>query len=352
MTNYANKNIRKIKPYSPPLEGRRNFEGKLLDFNEKTIPTSKKVIKALKNLISDNQIQLYPEYNSLCGKIAAYSGVRKDQVMITNGSDQGIDLVFRIFTEKGDKVVIPSPSFAMFYQCAQIVGNKVFAPLYNKNGSFPTQKVLQSIKKGVKLVVICNPNNPTGTTVELKNIEKIIRKALKFNTVVYIDEAYFEFCKITAVKLINRYPNLIITRTFSKAFGLASLRIGYVISSQQNISEMLKVRGPYDINMPAVMAAKAALNDLKSLNKYVDEVMNKAKPMVEDFFKKNDIGFYKSRANFLLFKTENPSILAEKLKNSRFLTRPHSGKRIEDTIRVTIGTVSQMKEFINQFKNA
>lgn len=352
MNNYANKNIQKINSYSPPLEGRRNFESRLLDFNEKTIPASKSVIKALKELIKSDQIQIYPEYDDLCSKIANYAGVKKDQIMITNGSDQGIDLIFRTFTREKDKVIIPSPSFAMFYQCAQITGNKLIMPIYNKDGSFPTNQVIKSIKTGTRLVVICNPNNPTGTAVELKDIKKIIQKALEFNAVVYVDEAYFEFCKITAAKLIDKYPNVIITRTFSKAFGLASLRIGYAISSRQNISEMLKIRGPYDINMPAFVAAKAALADLKSLNKYVDEVMNKAKPMVEDFFKKNNIEFYPSRANFLLFRMENSSMLVNKLKNLGFLTRPRDGKGIEGTIRVTIGTVSQMKKFINQFKYA
>ncbi len=341
-----------MKLYSPPLEGRRNFKGRLLDFNERTVPVSKKVLKALRGYLNGNQFQLYPEYDNFYEKVASYAGVKKDQVMITNGSDQGMDLIFRTFTEKGNKVVIPSPSFAMFYQCAQIAGNKIIAPLYNKNGSFPTWKVLQSIKKGVKLIVICNPNNPTGTDVKLGDIEKIVKKAFKFNAVVYVDEAYYEFCKVTATGLIEKYPNLIITRTFSKAFGLASLRIGYAISSQQNISEMLKVRGPYDMNMPAIVAAQASLDDIKSLEKYVDEVMNKAKPLVEDYFRKNNIKFLPSCANFLLFKMENPLMHSKKLKNLGFLTRPREGKRIEGTIRVTIGTIPQMKKFINQFKNA
>jgi histidinol-phosphate aminotransferase len=240
----------------------------------------------------------------------------------------------------------------MFYQCAQIVGNKIITPSYDNNGSFPTQKVLQSIKKGVKLIVICNPNNPTGTAVSLEAIEKIVKKAFKFNAIVYVDEAYFEFCKITAAGLIKKYPNLIITRTFSKAFGLASLRIGYVLSSAENIIEMLKIRGPYDVNMPAVVAASAALDDLKSLEKYVNKVMNKAKPLLENYFKKNNIKFLPSSANFLLFKMENPLMHSEKLKKLGFLTRPREGKGSEGTIRVTIGTVSQMKKFINQFKNA
>jgi histidinol-phosphate aminotransferase len=224
----------------------------------------------------------------------------------------------------------------MFFQCAQIVG----------------VEVVDSIKKGVKLIVICNPNNPTGTFTPLQEIEKILIKALKISAMVYVDEAYFEFCGITAAGLIDKYPNLIISRTFSKAFGLASMRIGYVLSSSQNIDEMMKIRGPYDISMPAVIAASAALDDKKEMEKYVDEVMNKAKPLVEDYFMANNINFFPSRANFLLFKMENPLMHSEKLKNLGFLTRPRDGEGIDGTIRVTIGTVQQMKKFINKFKNA
>ncbi|MBT3865412.1 histidinol-phosphate transaminase [Candidatus Peregrinibacteria bacterium] len=346
MTNLANLNIQEMKPYSPPLEGRRSYEGKLLDFNERTVPISRKVIKALKGFMKKDRMQIYPEYEDLCEKIAEYSGVVPSQVMLTNGSDQGIDLIFRTFTTKGSKVVIPSPSFAMFYQCAQVEQNEIIKPAYQDDGSFPKTEVLEEIEKGAKLIIICNPNNPTGTAISLEEIEEITQKALSKKAMVYVDEAYFEFCKITAVNLTKQYPNLIVTRTFSKAFGLAALRIGYTISSLQNIEEMLKVRGPYDINMFATKAAEASLDDINSLNKYVDEVMNKAKPMVEDFFNKNRIEFIPSRANFLLFKTDNPPDVTEKLKKMGFLTRPRNG-----AIRVTIGTVKQMKNFINQFKN-
>lgn len=336
MINFANKNIREMKKYLPPLEGRRCFKGRLLDFNERTIPPSKKAIKALRKFVNSGQIQLYPEYASINNKIAKYAGAKSNQVMITNGSDQGMDIIFRAYTKNGDKVFIPSPSFAMFFQCAQIMGNKI----------------VSSMEDGVKLVVICNPNNPTGSCVSLEEIEKILTKALKISAMVYVDEAYFEFCGVTAAGLIDKYPNLIVSRTFSKAFGLASLRIGYVLSSSRNIDEMMKIRGPYDISMPAVVAASAALDDAEEMERYVDEVMNKAKPLVENYFTANNIKFFPSRANFLLFKMENPSMHSEKLKNLGFLTRPREGEGIDGTIRVTIGTVSQMKKFINKFKNA
>ncbi|MFA7686025.1 MAG: aminotransferase class I/II-fold pyridoxal phosphate-dependent enzyme, partial [Candidatus Gracilibacteria bacterium] len=247
MTKYANSKIQAMKAYNPPIENRRKFVnngGCLRDFNEGIIDAD--IAKEIRETISNQDISIYPEYtNGLISQIAKYCEVCEEQVMLTNGSDQGIDLIFRTFTEKGDKVVIPTPSFAMFYQCALIAENKIVKPLYRKDCTFPLEEVLNEISADVKLVVICNPNNPTGTLVSLSDIEKVLKKALKFGAIVYIDEAYYEFSGITAAGLISKYPNLIITRTFSKAFALAGLRIGYVLGQNNLLMEMRKIIGPY-----------------------------------------------------------------------------------------------------------
>lgn len=347
MKNLALERIKKMKIYNPPLAGRRAFNGLLLDFNECTLPPSKKVQKAIEKFLKSNKLQLYPEYDGLEKKIAKYAGVDKKQIMVTNGSDQAIDLIFRAFTEKSDTVIIPSPSFAMFFQCAQIIGNKILSPLYRKEDlSFPLEEIFDMINKSVKLIIICNPNNPTGTLLSVKEIEKIATKAT--NTILLIDEAYFEFSGISIVSLIKKYPNIVVTRTLSKVFGLPSLRLGYVIASKTYINELLKIRGPYDVNMIAYTAALATLDDLKGIKKYINEVMNKAKPMVEKFFTKNDIKFYKSAANFILYK---PTIKDEEkiLKENGFLVRPQDKINIEKNLRLSIGTVSQMKSFIETY---
>jgi len=351
MKNYANSNIQAMSSYNPPLENRRAYDGVLLDFNERSIPVSRKVQKALESFVAENTIQIYPEYGDICDRIARYAGVEKDQVMITNGSDQGIDIVFRAFTKEGDRVIVPSPSFAMYYQSAEIVGNEILMPEYAEDLSFPTDEVLELMNETIKLVVLCNPNNPTGTLISSGDVEEILEKAFRYDIVVYIDEAYFEFSGVSAVNLIEKYPNLVITRTFSKAFGLGSLRIGYVLSQKANLEEMTKVRGPYDINMAAVVAAKAALEDLEDMEGYVEEVMNEAKPMVERFFEENGFRYFPSWANLVLFRPDDQEKTFEKLKTNGFLTRPRKGANIDGTIRLSIGTVEQMKEFINIYKS-
>lgn len=351
MTNNANPSIQKMKCYAPPLDGRQMFQGVLCNFNERTIPVSASVRTAIRKFADRNQVQLYPEYgNELIEKIALYSKVKQTQVIVTNGSDQGIELIFRTFTREGDTVVIPSPSFAMFYQCAGVVGNKTIEPAYElPNLSYPLSAVLAAIEKGAKLVVICNPNNPTGTLLPLNDLEKILQKAEAKSCMVYVDEAYYEFSGVTASILIPKYSNLIITRTFSKAFGLPSLRVGYVLSQEANISEMQKVCGPYDVNMVGYTAALQSLKSRAETTNYVRQVMQKAKPLVENFFRAQKITFYPSQSNFILFKPRNPQYVYKTLLENGFLVRPRSGKNIEGTLRLTIGTVAQMKKFIKVF---
>jgi len=347
--NYANNNIQELKPYNPPLDERRNFDGLLLDFNERTIPVSDKVKKALIEFVLENKIQIYPEYKKLIDKLSDYTGLDNDSLLLINGSDEGINLIIQTFTEKNDKVIIPSPSFAMHNQYCEIRGNKIIDINYKQDLSFPLEEVLDQMNNNVRLLILCNPNSPIGSTISLNVIESILKKAKQTNTLVYVDEAYFEFCGITAVSLISEYTNLIITRTFSKAFALASLRLGYLLSAPKNIKELKKVISPYSVNMAAAVAGSAALDDLGNMKEYVNEVMNRSKPVLEGFFITNNILFYKSNSNFILFKYENSKIFLEKFRNKGILLRSRKGKNIDGTIRVTVGTLKQTKEFIKTF---
>lgn len=352
MKNPANKNIQKMKQYMPPLDLRRCYKGYLLDFNEKMVKLDDKIKSKLLTKMSQESLQLYPEYFDVERRIAKYVGVSARKIMITNGSDQGIDVIFRTFTERNDKVIIPAPSFAMFYQCAQIESNNIVNINYEEDLSYPVEKILSTLKKEkIKLIVLCNPNNPTGILVSLKDVEKIAKKARQTNTILYIDEAYFEFSQITAVKLIAKYPNIIITRTFSKAFGLAGLRMGYVVADPKFIREMLKIRGPYDINIISCYAVQIALKNINSPKKYARMIMKVVKPKIERFFANNKIAFYPSAANFILFKPFNPLFVFKTMEKNGIRLRPKQGVHIDGTVRVTIGTSEQMDTFMDVYKN-
>jgi len=342
-------NIRKMSPYKPPLEGRATKGYLLLDFNEMTIEPSPKIKKALKEFIDSGRLQIYPEYGDLDSRVAQYAGVKNSQVMITNGSDQGIDIIFRAFVSDGDKVIIPTPSFPIFYQSANVQGANILEPYYKEDLSFPFEETLDLIEEDVKLVVICNPNNPTGTAVSIKDVEKILKKAKEKNVAVFHDEAYFEFSGITAKNLIADYDNLFITRTLSKQFGIASIRAGYVLSQEENIKELVKIRGPYDVNMFAKIAILAALDDVNYARNYITEVMKKSKPKLEEFFKKNNVKFWESAANFLLVKPNDVKIAFNILKSEGILVRPKEDPNIEGTMRVSIGTLKDTDRFIKAY---
>lgn len=339
--------IKKISHYKPPIEGRSEKNYLLLDFNERTIPPGKKVTDALKKFIGSGRMQVYPEYGVLENKIADYAKVKNGQAMITNGGDQGIDIVLRAFVDPGDKVIIPYPEFPMHYQSVGIQGAEILEPKYKEDGKLPLDEILDLMEdKAVRLVVFSNPNNPLGTLTNISDVEKILKKAKEKNIAVLHDEAYYEFSKTTAKDLIEKYDNLYIIRTFAKAFGLVAARAGYVLSQEENIQELLKIRGPYDVNMFAKIAVLAALQDQKYAKEYIKEVMEVSKPKLENFLKKKNIFFYQSKSNYLFLKINSPQEMIEKLKNKNILVRPKSRPDGKPGIRVSIGKLKDTNQLI------
>lgn len=349
MKNLALKRIQKMTAYQPPLDGRRQYEGLLLDFNERTLKTSKKTQKELIKLVETAKLNVYPEYPFIAEQVARYAGVKSNEVLITNGSDHALELVFRTFADVNEKVIIPEPTFPILSQAARICGNKILAPEYTKPDlSYPLEKVLNLTDRKTRIIVVCNPNNPTGTLVPLKDIEKLA--ASSPDTIILVDEAYYEFSGITAVSLIKKYPNIIVTRTFSKAFGVPAVRIGYIVANKQYITELSKVRSPYDVNMFAYTAALAALKESKESKAYVREVMGKSKPLVEKFFIENRIQFYPSGSNFILFKPADAKKAAKVFLDNGIRVRPQHKSMIAGTLRVSISKVSEMRQFIKVYK--
>lgn len=339
--------IQKMSQYNPPLEGRSKNDFLLLDFNERTSGPSPKVKEALKSFIDADRLQIYPEYGDLESKIADYAGVAKGQAMATNGGDQGIDAICRAYLDEGDKVIIPFPAFAMHYQSAGVQGAEILEPKYKEDGSFPLEETLGLLEKEkIALVILCNPNNPLGSAIKLEDVEKVLQKAKEKDAAVLHDEAYFEFSGITAKDLIGKYENLYIIRTFAKAFGLVSTRAGYLLSQEKNIQELLKIRGPYDVNMFAKIAVLAALEDKEYVEDYVEEVMKRSKPKLENFLKEKGISFFPSAANFLLLQFSDAGEIINKLKGKNILARPKQSPEGREAVRISIGSEAETEKLI------
>ncbi|HEX9844634.1 MAG TPA: aminotransferase class I/II-fold pyridoxal phosphate-dependent enzyme [bacterium] len=336
--------IARMKAYNPPLEGRVERDYLLLDFSESTQPPPPHVAEALKAYIDSGRLRIYPAYGGFQEQLAAYAGVRPEQLLLTNGSDSAIQLITHALLGEGDEMVMARPGFFVTEACALSAGAKVVAPEYPRaDMAFPLEGVLAAVTPRTRLIVVVSPNNPTGTTASGEQIETILRTHP--DVPVMVDEAYYEFSGKTAVPLLARHDNLAITRTCSKAFALAGLRLGYALSNAAFIAELHKVRIPYDVNSLAVVAAQAQLERPDGWRAYVDEVMQRAKPMVERFLREHGVFFYPSEANFLLLRPDDAQAAAAYLKEHDILVRPQRPP-VADCFRMSIGTVAEMQRFM------
>ncbi|MEE9323045.1 MAG: histidinol-phosphate transaminase [Candidatus Aenigmarchaeota archaeon] len=341
--------VREMINYDPPKEGRK---GKLrLDFNENTIGCSPEVIKAISKLKPED-FAVYPEYFEMTKRLARYAGVKDSEIMPVNATDEAIMCVMNTYVEKGEEVLIPIPTFAMFKFYASIAGANVKEILHNKDLSFPTARFIKAMNKNTKVVVLANPNNPTGSSISEKDILKIVKKAKEFKALVFIDEAYYEFYGKSSKGLIKKYDNVIVTRTFSKAFGLAGIRLGYILSNEENIRNLLKANSPYSISSLAVKSIFAALEDKDFVKGYVRET-KKAKKIMFKRLKEFGIKTYPTSANFLIVKFgDNALEIYRKLKEKGILVRDRTKyPLLKGCLRIGIGTVEQTEIFLRELED-
>ena len=336
--------LQNLAAYKPPLEGRNPERFTLLDFNERTIPVGAHIKQALIDFINSDRLQMYPSYGDICPLLADYCGVDTSQVMITNGSDHGIELIVRSLGGPGDEAIIPGPSFAIYGQVANTEGMNVISPQYTQSTGYPVEEVLQSITEQTKLIVAANPNNPCGTAISNADIAKLAEAAP--NAGVLVDECYFEYSKMSATEMLEQYHNLFITRTFSKTWGIPSLRFGYILSNPSNIETLSAMRGPYDINQLAVVAAKAALAHPEYTQEYIEEVMGRSKPLLERFLQERQIAFWPTTANYVLTFPEDPDALNNALLAAGILVRPRQDSTGKKGLRITFGTLQQTEHLI------
>jgi histidinol-phosphate aminotransferase len=318
-----------------------------LDLNENTTEAPRHVIDALKGFLEKDCIQMYPDYAEFMPKLAGYTGIDADHLMLTNGSDQAIEIILRAFLGRGDAMVVAQPEFPIFSQVAGVIGARVCGVLFRDDFMFPFQELIDAITTETRLIVIINPNNPTGTAVSLSEIETILKKYPDIP--VLVDEAYFEYTGVTVQGHLESHENLIITRTFSKAFAMAGLRLGYIIAHPRIVSEFYKIRGPFDVNSCALVAAEAQIDHPDEWKQYVHETMTVSKPYVERFFDENGVQYYRGAAHYMLVKPKRRDEAVLYLKEHGFLVRPMVAPTIQDTFRMSVGTLDQMKKFADRY---
>jgi histidinol-phosphate aminotransferase len=338
--------VQKMAPYSPPTGGRA---GKLrLDFNENTVGCSPRVIEFLREKLTADALPVYPEYVEAMRELGVFFGVGADEFLLTNGTDEAIQVFINTYIDDGDDVLLLRPSYAMYRFYAELAGASVRELDYRPADlSFPLEELLADIRPGTRAILIANPNNPTGTGLDLDGVRKIVEAAP--HAAVLIDEAYFEFCGVTALGLIREYPNLFVSRTFSKVYGMAAMRCGCLFSRVENVRWMHKAQSPYSVNMLAALAARAAVRDGEYVAQYVKEILA-ARDLACAGFDRLGIRFYPSRANFVLFYAGDRAIpIRDALREKGVLIRDRSYE-IEGCVRVTIGTRAQIECFLAELE--
>ena len=335
--------------YRPSLK--KSDRSDFISLNKNEAPFS--AFNSLNNLFCDEDIKSlreYPDPYKLYKKLSKFIGVDTNSLLITQGSEQAIRFIFDTFLDYGDEVIYPNPSFAMFDVFAYYNKAKVKHLNYSKNRKLSIEKILNAITSKTKLFVLANPNNPTGTVFNLSELKSIAKHTLSTNTIFLLDEAYFHFYNIDSIELIKEFKNVIITRTFSKAWGLAGIRVGYAISNFENI-ELLRKQKPIDeVNqLSNIICLKALKNSNLILNKNVNQVKKWKKKFKN--LKIKDIEYLKSEGNFILLKSKNYKQHKEALLKNRILPKiDFNHNSLKNCIRFSISSnkiMNKIQEVLN-----
>ncbi len=343
--------ISRMESYSPvlslwDLEEKFNKKSKeilKLDQGENPYGVLPNVIKALKRY-KDFNYYPDPEYKNLRRAISKYVGISIDNIMVGAGADELLDLILRLVINEGDQVINCPPTFGMYKVLVGLNKGVVISVPRNKNYSLNIKSVLKRINKKTKVIFICSPNNPTGNVIAQEDITTL----LKAGKLVIVDEAYFEFCGKSAVSLVTKYKNLIVLRTFSKWAGLAGLRLGYAVMNPFLVSEVLKIKMPFNVNLAAEVAGIAALEDLSLARKIIKKIVEEREKMYKKLSQIDYLTVYPSEANFLLIKVKNLSNLKKYLESKLIIARYYN---LENLMRLSIGMPSQNTKVIKALKD-
>ena len=350
------KELKNVKPYvqgKPAEEVQREFGLKRIEklaSNENQFGPSPKAIAAMNNELSN--CHFYPESVpvELVDKISEKLNVPMENIAVGNSGEGLIRLINLAFTEREDEVIVVDPSFSIYESQAALLGGKTVKIPLKGDGEIDIEGMLDAVTEKTKLIWLCSPNNPTGNIATQKQIDRLVTQ-VPDHVVLVIDEAYYEYASAFAdypksnTELIKSKDNIIILRTFSKVYGIAGLRIGYIISSKPVVNMINSLKLTFDINRLAQVAAKAALDDTQYLEMVTSE-NKKALEKLEVYFQKKGLDYYNSYANFIWVDTKIDSKkLFVDLQKKGVIIRPGFLWGWDSWIRVSTGTEEQMEFF-------
>jgi histidinol-phosphate aminotransferase len=322
-----------------------------MNLNENFAMPKEVVTKILLDSCKSIDIREYPPpRGSLAVKaIAEFLGYCESEVAVANGADEIMDLLMKVFIRRGSKVIVAEPTFPMYTFFTELYGGKKVNVMLKKDYKLDVDAILKKADKDTRLLFVCSPNNPTGNQFLESDIKTLLKE---FNGVVVVDEAYVDFASCSVINWIRDYDNLAVLRSFSKSFGLAGLRLGYVVSSKHVIKYVQRVVGPFNVNSVTQQTIMSALQNWGYFKHQIDLVIKERQWLMNSLKQIDGIKPYPSDANFILFRVTKDkltsSTLAERVEKRNVLIKDRGQlPLLENCLRVTVGTHDMNERFVS-----
>lgn len=341
----ARKAVQSLKEYHPPLWGRTGLR---LDFNENTVGASPRVLLRLQQITLED-LARYPEREPVEALVASSLGLQPEEVLLTNGVDEAIHLLCETYLEPADEAIIVVPTFAMYEISAAATGARVIRVPAREDFSFPLEAVMAALTPQTRLIAIANPNNPTGTLVTGEGLLQIATAAPR--AAALLDEAYYEFCGQTLLHSIRKQENVFVARTFSKAYGMAGLRVGVLAGPVAQMRMVRRVASPYNVNIAALIALPEALQDKEYVCQYVGQVQ-RGRALLEQEFQALGIVYCPSQANFVLARVGSAhAAFVVAMKQRGILVRDRSADAgCDGWVRITVGSEAHTEQLLGALR--
>lgn len=344
------KSLNLLKRKRNPLNSR--LQKIRLEKNERVSNYDSKFLVKIRKKLSSENISAYPEVEEIYLLLSKHLSVSPDMLVITAGSDLAIKNCFELLVSPGDEVVTLNPTYGMVDVYSKLFQAKQIKIDYDKNLNLDQKKLFKSINKKTNLVIIANPNSPTGTIIDQQSFLKLIKLCKKFNSFLLIDECYFDYSSKTVIKYVKSYNNLIVSRSLSKS-GLAGCRIGYLVASKNTAKMLYKFRPFYEISSFSCLVFKLILKNKEIIKNYIKETLIGKKYLIENF-KRLEIEFFPTNTNFILVKLDSLKTKEKIIKSfaKKNILVMGEGKLPEGykILRITLGPKYYMEKVINVFK--
>lgn len=340
------KRVKNIEAYN----AENKTEGIILDKNENPWNLDEGVRERIVKMLGSFEYNRYPDssYTELKRELSAYAGVSEASVVAGNGSDELIQMVMQTVANPGDTVATQCPTFAMYKLYGSLCSAEIKEYMLGDSFDPDVEGYISFLKReNPKAAIICNPNNPTGRIMKTCEIEKVLKE---FSGLLVVDEAYYEFSGITAVGLLDKYENLIILRTLSKAFGLAGLRVGYLIGNPKLISYIERIRSPYNINSFSQAAAVEALKNRDKAMIKINLIKEQRNKLTARLTELENLECIESWSNFILVRSQRTKDIYMALEKEGIHVKAFSSPIMKNCLRITVGTPEQNESLYKVLK--